>query len=196
MMTHERAERLMQHATAAFPLANVSGYEALIPVLTCDPSDRHVLAAAVRAQAVQIITANTRHFPVASLQPYGITAVVPDVFLLSLLDRYPETMVQVLVEQAAVLKHGDGTPFTGEEVLATLSQHVPRFVAGIRPRMMSRCKRPYSPAGVTYRARTISARDGMIEDRAIEGAQQCRAGGRSRISGSLSRKLRANCMKR
>jgi hypothetical protein len=47
------------HATDAL----VTGYEDLIEELYLpDPDDRHVLAAAIRARADVIVTANLRHF--------------------------------------------------------------------------------------------------------------------------------------
>ena len=44
-------DHLLGQMTAAFPDAEVTGYQALIDGLTCDPKDRHVLASAVRANA-------------------------------------------------------------------------------------------------------------------------------------------------
>ncbi len=81
-----------------FPDAEVSGYEALIPDMTCHEKDRHVLAAAVRANAEVIVTANTSDFPDASLIPYDITAIHPDDFLLDQLDLYPGKTIQCLKE--------------------------------------------------------------------------------------------------
>jgi len=42
-------ERLIDEMQRAFPDAEVSGYRSLIAGLSCDPKDRHVLAAAVRS---------------------------------------------------------------------------------------------------------------------------------------------------
>jgi predicted nucleic acid-binding protein len=47
----------------------VEGYEPLIEVMTNDPGDRHVLAAAVRSHSDLIVTYNRRHFPAASVRP-------------------------------------------------------------------------------------------------------------------------------
>jgi len=80
----------------AFPDANVTGYEDLITQMTCDDDDRHVLAAAVRANAEVIVTFNLKHFPQSSLDPYQISTVHPDDFLLDQLDLYPQATLQSL----------------------------------------------------------------------------------------------------
>jgi predicted nucleic acid-binding protein len=54
----------------AFPDAEVSGYDTLIGAMTCDPKDRHVLAAAVRGNAKVLVTSNTNDFPAKSTEPY------------------------------------------------------------------------------------------------------------------------------
>ena len=51
--------------------------------------DRHVLAAAIRAKVEVIVTFNVRHFGPEHLAPWGISAVTPDQFLLSLLGLQP-----------------------------------------------------------------------------------------------------------
>lgn len=47
----------------SFPDATVAGYELLVDGMTNDPKDRHVLAAAVRANAEVVVTFNIRDFP-------------------------------------------------------------------------------------------------------------------------------------
>jgi hypothetical protein len=60
----------------------VSGYEPLIAGLTAiNPSDRHVLAAAIQGACGVIVTENLKHFPQTALSPHGIEAQHPDVFL-------------------------------------------------------------------------------------------------------------------
>lgn len=70
-----------------FPDALVEHYEGLIPAMTNDPKDRHVLAAAVRAGAELIVTSNTKDFPATTLNPYDIGVRSPDDFLLDQLSR-------------------------------------------------------------------------------------------------------------
>ncbi|MET3637067.1 PIN domain-containing protein [Curtobacterium oceanosedimentum] len=72
-----------------FPDATVTGYEALTAATTCDPKDRHVLAAAVRAKADVLVTFDVRDFPEASIAPFDVEVVHPDDFLLDQLDLFP-----------------------------------------------------------------------------------------------------------
>jgi len=94
----------VQQMRATFPDAQVTGYESLIPAMTNDPKDRHVLAAAVRGDAAVIVTANLRDFRVECLRPYDLAAVHPDDFLLDQLDLYPDQTVQCLHEQVAAMR--------------------------------------------------------------------------------------------
>jgi hypothetical protein len=87
-----RTRALMdEHAIDAL----VTGYEALIPSLQLpDPNDRHVLAAAIRARADVIVTANLRDFPAGLLAPLAMEAQHPDEFVLHLLDLSPTLVVK------------------------------------------------------------------------------------------------------
>src|SRR5688572_6989324 len=65
----------------------VTGYEGLIDGLTLpDPDDRHVLAAAIRAGAQVIVTANLDDFPEPALTPFAVEAVHPDDFVTHQID--------------------------------------------------------------------------------------------------------------
>jgi predicted nucleic acid-binding protein len=92
--------RLIREMSAAFPDSTVTGYDSLIDGLNCDPKDRHVLAAAVRAGAGAIITFNVGDFPYSSVEPYEIDVIPTDTFLLDLLDLAPGAVVDELTEQA------------------------------------------------------------------------------------------------
>jgi hypothetical protein len=54
--------RLNTELRAHFGEAWIEGYEHLIPQLTNDEKDRHVLAAAIHAMSPVILTFNLRHF--------------------------------------------------------------------------------------------------------------------------------------
>ena len=86
-VTREKAERVRDLMNAHVRDCLVTGYEDLIPALKLlDPDDRHVLAAAIRAGAGVIVTANLADFPPATLAQYGIEARHPDEFVMDLLD--------------------------------------------------------------------------------------------------------------
>src|SRR5688572_12357053 len=57
-MTADKAARLRRTMENVFPEAAVTGYEALVPSMKNDEKDRHVAAAALKAGAQVIVTAN------------------------------------------------------------------------------------------------------------------------------------------
>jgi hypothetical protein len=114
----------------AFPDAAVTGYASLIDELTCHPKDRHVLAAAVRADAAAIVTFNTTDFPNDSVDPFEIEVIDPDKFLLDQLDLAPGTVVDELTEQAAANRR---EPRTLPQLLdALVRAGIPAFADEVR----------------------------------------------------------------
>lgn len=109
----------------------VTGYEDLIESLTLpDPNDRHVLAAAIRADAEVIVTFNLKDFPAAALTSYNIEAQHPDEFLVSLFDIVPGAVCGAVKRQREGLRN---PPKTIEELLATFeSQGLVQAVARLR----------------------------------------------------------------
>lgn len=88
------------------PESIVSGYEARIPALSLpDANDRHVLAAAIEAQAPIIVTFNLSDFPNAVLRTYGVQAVHPDDFLVGLFDEDPVLFLTAAQTHRASLRH-------------------------------------------------------------------------------------------
>ena len=97
--------------------------------MTNDPKDRHVVAAAVKAGAQVIATANLKDF--ASL-PEGIEAQSPDAFLCNLFDLDPSMFIDMLREQAADLTK---PPVTFDELLDRLRRAVPDLVKAVEDRL-------------------------------------------------------------
>lgn len=94
-----RIESRIEKANKAFPDALVCNYEPLIEKLTLpDEKDRHVLAAAIRADASLIITHNMKDFPEEELELYGIKAKSPDDFLTDIIDLNAEIAVEAFKE--------------------------------------------------------------------------------------------------
>lgn len=87
-----RTRRLMDRAVDD---CLVSGYGHHIEELDLpDPGDRHVLAAAIEADAGYIVTANLEDFPSEPLDAYGIEAIRPDDFAHLLLEVDLEGVVE------------------------------------------------------------------------------------------------------
>jgi len=64
----------------------ISGFEDVIPTLQLpDPDDRHVLAAAIVGHIDLIVTLNLDDFPPKQLEPFGIEAQHPDMFVAHLI---------------------------------------------------------------------------------------------------------------
>lgn len=114
----QKVDRMIYLMKRHFEDAEVTGYEGLVPAMTNDPKDRHVLAAAITGGADVIVTYNLRHFPSGSREPYNIDAQGPDEFLrhqweqadherfvailerwTTQLQRHPDTLEGVLEER-------------------------------------------------------------------------------------------------
>jgi len=95
-----QAKRRVDHMKFAFPEALVKDYEGLIPSMTNEEKDRHVLAAAIRCGAHAIVTYNTRHFPKYSLEPFGIECISADRFVEDQYHLNPDQFIITLEQQA------------------------------------------------------------------------------------------------
>jgi hypothetical protein len=81
---------------AVLPTATVADYQLIVPAIFLpDPGDRHVVAAAVAADASVIVTWNVRDFPVAELRKHGLKRETPDAFLAGLYELIPDVMIEV-----------------------------------------------------------------------------------------------------
>jgi len=109
----------------------ITGYESLIPGLNLpDPNDRHVLAAAIRANAQAIVTFNLKDFPAETLAEYDIEPKHPDEFLIDTMDLAQGSVAQAIAEQAAACK---SPPQTIHQLLDTLrEQRLAQSVARLR----------------------------------------------------------------
>lgn len=111
----ERTRELMNAAVAD---CLITGYEDLVDTLELpDPDDRHVLAAAIRAGAETIVTANLADFPAGALARYQIEAKHPDEFVVELIDSAPAVVLGVIARQASDLRN---PPRTVDDVLDML----------------------------------------------------------------------------
>ena len=127
-LKRQQLERVRNLMNAHVLNCLVDGYDHLIPSLKLpDEHDRHVLAAAICAQASIIITYNLRDFPAKALDKYKVTAIHPDDFLVKLIDHYPDTMCAAIRRLRIGLKK---PPTNIKQYLAILEkQSLPKTVS-------------------------------------------------------------------
>ncbi len=119
-LTAQRLERTKRLMDEALPSAFVTGYEAMIDRLELpDPDDCHVLAAAIHTEAQIIVTKNLRDFPPSTLEPFGVRALHPDDFALTLVRSDPEGVLRAISGQRENFKH---PPLTRAEYLNRLQR--------------------------------------------------------------------------
>lgn len=112
----ERTRRLMDNV---HPRCLVSGHEARIQeLLLPDENDRHVLAAAIEANATILVTSNLSDFPRTALDPHGIRALPPDAFLEVLFTENPARFLEGLRRHRASLRN---PPKTAVDYLDSLA---------------------------------------------------------------------------
>ena len=103
-LTPEQLNRTSDLMDKAIPDALVTGHEALAESLRLpDAGDRHVLAAAIRCGASVIVTFNEKDFPSEALEPFGIEAQHPDLFIDNLFDLDPAAVVTAAQRQRGQL---------------------------------------------------------------------------------------------
>ena len=119
----EAAAWRRQQMKQAFPEAMVTVPSALLKAVECipDKDDRHVLAAAIIAQANAIVTQNTRHFPKDCCQKYGVLCQTPEDFLIDQYRLHPQQVLDKLDDQAAGISQNRAF------VVVSLKASVPKF---------------------------------------------------------------------
>lgn len=130
-LKREQLERTRKLINESILDCLVTDYEPFIEGLHLpDPKDRHVLAAAIKAQAQVIVTYNLKDFPNRVLQRFEIEAQHPDVFLRYQIDLVPHRFLKCAKEIRERLKHPVRSP---QEYLDTLfSLNLPQTVGFLK----------------------------------------------------------------
>ncbi len=119
-ITRQQLERTRELMNLYAKDSLVTGFENRIDLLELpDPHDRHVLAAAIHAQASIIVTQNLKDFPQSALAPHRIEPQHPDTFIRHLLQQDPGAVVAAAHQQRANLQN---PPRTVAEYLNTLER--------------------------------------------------------------------------
>ncbi len=130
-VTREKLEARRDAMIEAIEGSLVEDYGDLVPTLILpDADDRHVLAAAIKAEANLILTINLKDFPSQTLAAWNLTAKHPDEFTTDLLQANQDAVVAVLQEMRARRKR---PPISAADFLAQLErQGLKNFVAALR----------------------------------------------------------------
>ncbi len=127
----ERTQNLMDKALPDALLENVPRLEIMLP----DVNDCHVLEAAVYARAGFIVTHNLRDFPQAILEPFGILALSPDEFVMRIVERTPNLVLNTIQMQLANLQR---PPISMNAILLQLEeQGLVKSVVWLRGQLLS-----------------------------------------------------------
>lgn len=120
-MNPEKLENRRGLINESVPDCLVEGYESLEKTLILpDSDDRHVLAAAIKAQAQIIVTYNLKDFPSDSLKPFEIETQHPDDFFLNQCDLRQNVFLSVVKKTRLSLKR---SPKTSKEYLDILRKN-------------------------------------------------------------------------
>ncbi|HVX86180.1 MAG TPA: PIN domain-containing protein [Phycisphaerae bacterium] len=120
-LRREQLERTRALMNAHVRDCVVEGYEPVIPQLELpDPDDRHVLGAAIHAEAQIIVTFNLADFPARSLRPWGIESQHPDEFVNRWLNEAPDVVCRAAKRQRGNLKRPPVSVATYLELMARL----------------------------------------------------------------------------
>ena len=122
---HSLTTHFEKELRAHFGDAWISGYESLIPRMTNDEKDRHVVATAVHGEAAIILTLNLRHFRPDHMVTWGVRALHPQSFLIEIFRQEQATVMTKLEQQAA----DRGRSLS--QLLDILKVTVPDFVANV-----------------------------------------------------------------
>lgn len=131
-LTRAQLERTRELMNAHARDSLVTDFEGLIDALKLpDPSDRHVLAASIRAGANVIGTAKLKDFPATQLKHWGIEAQHPDAFSTRQFQMSQSAFLLAVRTARLRLKN---PPKSAEAYLDTLgTQNLLQTVAAIRP---------------------------------------------------------------
>ena len=113
----------------AMPSASVDPPEELIDQMTNHPKDRHVLAAAVLAEAGFVVTFDLGDFPADACAPHDILVENPDVFATRLVGDDPALVRTVIEEMASRRRRPPATP---DEVTTHLARSFPEAIRRLR----------------------------------------------------------------
>lgn len=114
----ERTKSFMNRALPGATVAEMSYRPYVADLELPDPDDRHVLAAAIAAEAEAIVTFNLTDFPPEALHPHGARVLHPDALVSEIAERDSEaTVLEVMRRHRRTQKK---PPISPEEYIDVL----------------------------------------------------------------------------
>jgi hypothetical protein len=113
----------------AMPGASVDPPDDLINQMGNHPKDRHVLAAAVVAEAGFIVTFNLGDFPADTCSPHDVAPEAPDLFASRLVGDNPVLVATAIAEMASRRRRPPATP---DEIMTHLARSLPDTIRRLR----------------------------------------------------------------
>jgi hypothetical protein len=122
-----RMDYTLGQMNTAFPDARAATrlWAPLVPAMTCEDKDRHVLAVAVGTEATHLVTTNTRDFPIRS-RPASLKVQRAERFLRDRLAETPDLVVAAIESMSARMTNPQQTPIQIAQAIAA-GEHTPRF---------------------------------------------------------------------
>lgn len=119
-ITEKNILKTVKAMNVAFPDAEVGRFMPIINDIELpDPDDRHVLAAAIKAGATHIVTANTKDFPSTYISTYEVRVSHPDNFISELIQTDADAAYLAFEKMISRLRN---PPLSCEDVLKMLER--------------------------------------------------------------------------
>lgn len=128
-LTGEQIAYRLAPMDRATPGASVDPPQELIDQMGNHPKDRHVLAAAVVAEAGFVVTFNLRDFPSEACAPHDILVESPGAFATRLVGDDP-ALVRIAIDEMASRRKRP--PGSSKEILGHLARNLPEAVPRLR----------------------------------------------------------------
>jgi len=119
------ADHFQLQLRSQFPESLVTGYAHWVGECANDPKDRHVLACAIHSRAELVLTFNLKDFKASALAPWGIAAVHPQEYLLTLFELEP----LLVMHQLGAVSQKRGMPVGAH--LIDLCRFLPAFASRV-----------------------------------------------------------------
>ncbi len=128
-LSPEQIARRLAAMERAMPAASVEPPQAMIDQMANQAKDRHVLAAAVLAEAGFVVTFNIRDFPEEACAPHDVVAETPDLFATRMVVDDPALVRTAMKEMAGRRRHPPATP---DEIIDHLGLRLPEAMRELR----------------------------------------------------------------